>query len=783
METSRATEPTGKSWLDMNYGPFLTASVEAPLPPGNIAYKGLALRVGGSTRDAVSRGDCATMAFDTDLLRYSVAWTGGFLSMRSIVWDGSHGTHPKLRGETTFVNRVGPGWAPSGDEKNFRDPRELPYGPLPRDWAHYKGLYLHGDQVILSYTVGESKVLELPGLLRGWGVSVFTRTINVDRMPASKTVAVCETEGLQASILDSRTLRATEREGDPNARIVVFSSGSELSLEAEELPGDVLAVGCVGAPAGAQWRLQDRALRLQIPESAGPLKWRLALWRGPARELPSFLLQLGRTAATQDLDLEPLTHGGPPRWPERLETVGQPGPETEAYTVDTIPLPADNPWNANVRVGGFDFFQDDSRAAVAAWDGDVWLLSGIGSSPEKVTWQRIASGLFQPLGLKIVDGKIYVLGRDQITVPEDLNGDGEADFYRNFNNDAQVTEHFHEFAMDLQTDAAGDFFYMKGGRHAKDSVVPQHGSLLKVSKDGEKTEFVAYGFRAPNGLCINDDGTFFSSDQEGHWTPMNRINYIKPGGFYGYMWAYHRGKIPESYDKPLCWIHKTFDRSPSAQVWVKSKRWGPLEGRLLALSYGTGNIEVVPHEFVDGQVQGGVSLMPIKMFPTGIQRGRFRESDGQLYIAGLFGWAGNRTQPGGLFRVRYTNKPVHVPVELKATKTGLRITFSGELDPKSARPGRLSVERWNYQWRQKYGSSSFRVSDGESGTDKVAVSSVQISKDRRSLFVEIPDMVPCMQMRIGYRLAAANGKPVRAEIYSTVHALGVDSDHQQLFGN
>ncbi len=59
--------------------------------------------------------------------------------------------------------------------------------------------------------------------------------------------------------------------------------------------------------------------------------------------------------------------------------------------------------------------------------------------------------MFQPLGVKIVDGKIYVTCRDQITRLNDLNGDGETDFYENFNNDHQVTEHFHEFAMGLQT--------------------------------------------------------------------------------------------------------------------------------------------------------------------------------------------------------------------------------------------------------------------------------------------------------------------------------------------
>ncbi len=99
----------------------------------------------------------------------------------------------------------------------------------------------------------------------------------------------------------------------------------------------------------------------------------------------------------------------------------------------------------------------------------------------------------------------------------DLNGDGETDFYECFNNDHQVTEHFHEFAMGLQTDAEGNFYYAKAARHALKAVVPHHGTLLRVSKDGSKTDILATGFRAPNGVCVNPDGTFFLTDQEGFW--------------------------------------------------------------------------------------------------------------------------------------------------------------------------------------------------------------------------------------------------------------------------
>ena len=53
------------------------------------------------------------------------------------------------------------------------------------------------------------------------------------------------------------------------------------------------------------------------------------------------------------------------------------------------------------------FLPGRPRLAVCTWDGDVWLVAGIDDPRRGLTWRRIASGLFQPLGLKIVDGAIH----------------------------------------------------------------------------------------------------------------------------------------------------------------------------------------------------------------------------------------------------------------------------------------------------------------------------------------------------------------------------------------
>ena len=64
---------------------------------------------------------------------------------------------------------------------------------------------------------------------------------------------------------------------------------------------------------------------------------------------------------------------------------------------------------------GHDFFEN-GNAAVCTVHGDVWVVSGIDARLEKLTWKRFATGLYQPLGLKIVRNLVHVICRDGIVV-------------------------------------------------------------------------------------------------------------------------------------------------------------------------------------------------------------------------------------------------------------------------------------------------------------------------------------------------------------------------------
>jgi len=534
----------------------------------------------------------------------------------------------------------------------------------------------------------------------------------------------------------------------------------------------------------AKWQSKDGRLQLRIPAGKEPL--RFTLWlpsdasefkNADARESRNILTNLSIPDA--DHDLSELTKGGPPRWLQILETQSAPGADHGPFAADILTAPESNPWLAQTRFTGLDFFPD-GRIAVCTWDGDVWVVEATASQQpnsmpgqQTLRWRRITSGMFQPLGLKIVDGLIHVICRDQLAVLHDLNGDGEIDFQQCLNNDHQVTEHFHEFAMGLQTDAVGNFYYAKSGCHGKEAVVPHHGTLLRVSKDGSRTDIMANGFRAANGVCLNPDGSFVVTDQEGYWNPKNRINWVtlnasgKPG-FYGNMLGYH--DVTDSSDDamipPLCWITNAFDRSPAELLWVESERWGPLNGSLLNLSYGYGKVFLVPHENVRGTMQGGMIELPLPAFPTGVMRGRFHPVDGHLYLCGMFAWAGSATHPGGLYRLRATGLPMHLPVGLHATESGMKLTFTEPLDPSSVDAGNenVQVRTWSLKRTANYGSKHY-------DEKTLSVSRASLSADAKTLTLEIPDIRPTWCMEISFSLRSSSGAPVQGTIHNTIHSL------------
>lgn len=735
--TSRGPEPSMiEPWRLHDYGPFLAGTFEVGKDANNIARKGLAIRLDDGN-GGVGRGH-AWVLYELDTMRVAAFWTGEqFIDWSGINFDGRHGAHPKVSGDVHVTLPTMPGWA-NPATGSFDDPRPLgrdkkPFGPLSREHVRFKALHHVGlggtagepkGAVVLEYTIGTTTVLETPSLAAPIAGSekptpILVRSFLVGPRGPNVTVRLAA-EPAAAAVL-----------GDSPARIVTHGGFIDLVIpEGKDFLDIAVAVAAIDADT-----LTAHAKKLAKPASPRTL--------------------VGRPA--------------PKLWNTTVETRIAPGRDGGPFAVDVLTAPEANPWNAQVRFSGIDFTGSD-EAVICSWDGDVWRVRGIASADGTLTWQRIASGLFQPLGIKVIKGVIYVGCRDRIVKLVDLNGDGMTDRYDTFNDDHQVTEHFHEFAMGLETDAAGNIFYAKSARHALPAVVPHHGTLLKVTPDGQTTTIVANGFRAANGVCVEDDGTFWVTDQEGHWNPKNRINHVRQGGFYGNMFGYH--DVTDSSDSamipPAMWITNAFDRSPAELVRVKSEKWSPIDGALLELSYGEGRVHLVLTEPAAGALgkqgvsQGGLVALPIPDLPTGIMRGRFSSADGQFYACGLYAWAGNRQHPGGFFRVRRTEKPLTIPVGLHAQPGSLSLDFAVPLGATATTPKAWKVRAWDLERTKKYGSEHLNERD-------LPVASATLSSDGLRVTLGVPDLGPTWCYSLQWSTEAADGTPIKGVLHGTLH--------------
>lgn len=475
------------------------------------------------------------------------------------------------------------------------------------------------------------------------------------------------------------------------------------------------------------------------------------------------------------------------------------------FRIDRITWPEDNPHDSWMRFGAFDLVPSQTEegptsAVIATWSGDAWRVDGLDEDLDELTWQRIATGLNQPFGVLCEEGSTLVLGRDQITELVDSTGDGEADLHACVSNAPRNSEHFHEPASGLLRGPDGRLHWIKAARHAKRALHDQHGAIVRLRPDGGSTEVVARGFRAPIGLTMLPEGALLCSDQEGHWTPANRINLVRPDAaappFHGNGWSAQSAPVARRRDgeeavqvpwpadtemvPPLCWIHPSVDRSPSSQLLADHPAWGPLEGRILGLSYGTGEVYLVLREDVpapDGAVitQGGVVKLGIQL-PTGLLQGRIHPVTGDLYVCGLFGWSSDRTEPGGFHRIRPDAEAfaetLNVPTAMRAEEGALVLSFLAPLGADAAKDAdRWGLTAWNYRRSSDYGSPTFDLEGRRDARSSLAVERVELSEDGRTVRLVVPDLEPCMQLHVEWDVEDAAGRELRHAAHLTINAL------------
>ncbi len=693
-------------WNKTEVGQFLASNLA--LSGGRLA-KGLTIRVGNQAESSV--------CYDTASCALRAGWTGGFLKFDIRRYGLIE--PPKVEGTIAFSDAVGMGWEGSSN--------------------HYAGLHLNGNRVVLDYDVDGVRVRESPWFGSENQLQVFSRTFELQ--PASKELTL---------VISPRSAKA-----------VVATAGARQAFGVEVVlvqgPGGGYLFGLKGGIAELE-RGADGGTRLHFAPAQTVRRFKLLFALAPEAARGAFETVLSKAAGPEDLAT--VARPGPARWLPELRTIGQRGFDTDFLTVDTLTVPYKNPWNALFFLAGVDF-TPDGAAYVCSIHGDVWRVSGINEKLGHLAWKRFATGLFQPLGLKVRDGEIFVLGRDQITRLHDKNGDGEADFYENFCNQIETSTSGHSYVTCLEKDEVGNFYYVDpSGAH-------------RVSRDGSRMETLATGFRNPNGLGASPDGKLITvAPQQGEWTPSSEICLVQRGAYYGYGGPRRTADRPVGYDAPLCWIPHSVDNSSGSQVWVPEGQWGALGGQMLHLLWGKCGLMIVLRDVVEGVSQGAVLPLPGHLL-SGPNRGSFNPKDGQLYIAGSSGWQTSAVKDGALQRVRFTGKPVRMPIAWHAHSNGIALSFSEPLDKSIAEDaGSYAVFQWNYKYAAQYGSKDWSVADpSREGHDEVPVRAAKLLNDGRTIFLETPMLSPVMQMGIKYNLKTTASAALRGQLWLTLNRL------------
>ncbi|MCL4107752.1 UNVERIFIED_CONTAM: hypothetical protein GTU68_027137 [Idotea baltica] len=397
------------------------------------------------------------------------------------------------------------------------------------------------------------------------------------------------------------------------------------------------------------------------------------------------------------------------------------------------------PGSFQPKVGGMDFLPD-GRLAVSTWDkeGGVYLITNPESgNPSEMSVKQIAGGLAEPLGLKVVDGVIYIMQKQELTKLIDTNGDDIIDEYLTISNDWEASTNFHEFGFGLGY-KDGNFYatlataILPGGA-SKQPQIQDRGKVIKINKESGNLEFVAQGLRTPNGIGIGVDNEFFIADNQGDWLPSSKILHFSEGDFFGGRSVDFEGTAGLKEKPPVVWLPQDeIGNSPSTPTYINV---GPYKGQMLHGEVTHGGLKRVFVEKVNGEYQGALFR-----FTQGLEAGVNRVvwgPDGALYVGGV-GNPGNWQNVGtnwyGVQRLEYNKQSTFEMLAVRSKSNGIEIEFTEALKPGEGwNASDYNIKQWYYKPTVEYGGPKL-------DQRRLPIRSVNVSEDRKKVFLELSGM-------------------------------------------
>ncbi|AXB41213.1 family 16 glycoside hydrolase [Amycolatopsis albispora] len=424
---------------------------------------------------------------------------------------------------------------------------------------------------------------------------------------------------------------------------------------------------------------------------------------------------------------------------------------------DGLPLTSVHPGYAltNLRPEGFEpqvtgmDWLPDNRLAISTWGGaresvrgEVYLLDGVtgATDPSKVKPKKIAEGLQEPMGIKYVDGTLYVSEKKGLTALVDTNGDEVTDEYRTIAT-WPFGGNYHEFAFGLLYQ--NGYFYVStgiamvpGGASLDPQPAANRGSTLKIDKATGKVSYVAGGLRTPNGLGWGPEGDIFVTDNQGAYLPTSKLVRIKQGRFFNHHTNPDGPFDDQPVTQPVLWLpHGEISNSPSNPLVLPD---GPFAGQMVFGDVTYGGLQRAHLEKVGDDYQGAVFRMT-----QGLESGVSRISlgpDGAIYTGGI-GSEGNWGQAGklkyGLQKLSLSNADAFDMLAMRAIDGGFEIEYTQPLSEATAQDlaAKYNVSQWRYVATPQYGGP--KVDE-----ETLRVGSAALSADRKKVTLKIDGLKP-----------------------------------------
>ena len=404
-------------------------------------------------------------------------------------------------------------------------------------------------------------------------------------------------------------------------------------------------------------------------------------------------------------------------------------------------------------------------------NGTLWALSNLDAAdPNDFEVEVFAEDFYHPLGLCVVDGELYVAERDRISRLSDSDGDGVFES-RSTHAEGWISNNYHHFTFGL--DHVGDHLYAtlstSIGTHGQTDVTGQdvgangpnpatRGTLMKIALDDGSIEYVAGGFRTPNGILATDDAVYVC-DNQGAWMPANRLNHVQAGHFYGHYNdtvirsdVYPDGGVPALFSDqppsaPALWLpHNEIANSPTDLLPIDD---GPFAGQLLMSDVKLGGIRRIQFDDVAG-VRQGAAFRHSQGFEGGTNRLVYGPN-GAIYV-GCIGerdsWSWNRTR-WGLQRMVPTGRTAFEFESVRMVDGDFVLRFTEPVHDDATDPSRYALKQWRYVSAPEYGGPKRDVED----VDIMAVTRV----DERTIRLTAPDLTPGRVVHIHADLVSRQG--------------------------